>query len=329
MREAMAAAEVGDDVYYEDPTVNRLQEVVAALLGKEAGLFMPSGTMSNQVAVRTACRGREAICEADAHIFHYEMAAAAACSGIQLYPVPGKRGVLTWPDVEPAIRPVADYFPGTGLICVENTHNRAGGALFPLEVMAELGREARSRGIPVHLDGARLWNATVATGISLADYADCADSVSVCFSKGLGAPVGSCLCGTKDFVAAAVASRRTFGGAMRQAGVIAAGALYAVENNVKRLAEDHRRAAALAAGLNDMRDLVVEPPDTNIVMVDIEDPCIDAAGLVRELEAEGVLTHDMGPRRVRAVTHMGLEDDDVPRAIAAFEAAAARLRVGL
>ena len=329
MREAMARAEVGDDVYREDPTVNRLQELVAELLDKEAGLFMPSGTMSNQVALRTACRGSEAICEAGAHTFHYEMAAAAARSGIQLVPVLGNRGVLTWADVEGAIRPVADYFPRTGLICLENTHNRAGGTIFPLEVMADVGEKARARGIPVHLDGARLWNAAVASGVALSDYAACADSVSVCFSKGLGAPVGSCLCGTREFVEEAIMVRRSFGGAMRQAGVLAAAALYAVEHNVERLAEDHRRARSLAEDLAEMPTFAVEPPQTNIVMVDVADDAVAAPALADALQEDGVLVHAVGPRRIRAVTHLGLEDADIGRALKAFEDAVAKLRPGL
>ncbi len=326
MREEMARAEVGDDVYREDPTVNRLQELVAELLGKEAGLFMPSGTMSNQVAVKTACRGAEAICDAEAHTFHYEMAGAAARSGIQLVPVAGERGVLTWADVEGAIRPVADYFPRTGLICLENTHNRAGGTVYPLDVMADVGEKARARGIPVHLDGARLWNAAVATGVPLSAYAGCADSVSVCFSKGLGAPVGSCLCGTREFVEEAIMVRRSFGGAMRQAGVLAAAALYAVEHNVDRLADDHRRAGALAEGLADIAVFAVEPPQTNIVMVDVVDEGVAAAALTDLLEEAGISVHAVGPRRIRAVTHLDLDDADVERALRAFEDAVARLR---
>ena len=324
MRAEMARAEVGDDVYREDPTVNRLQEAVAELLGKGAALFMPSGTMSNQVAVKAACRGGEAICEAEAHTFHYEMAAAAARSGIQLVPVPGDRGVLTWADVEGAIRPVADYFPRTGLICLENTHNRAGGTIFPVDVMADVAGNARARGIPVHLDGARLWNAYVATGTPLSAYAAAADSVSVCFSKGLGAPVGSCLCGTREFVEEAIMVRRSFGGAMRQAGILAAAALYAVEHNVERLADDHRRARTLAEGLAGIPVFSVEQPETNIVMVDVTDDAFTASALAASLEEEGVLLHALGPRRIRAVTHLELDDADIERALGAFEDAVAR-----
>jgi threonine aldolase len=326
MRAEMARAEVGDDVYREDPTVNRLQEAVAELLGKESGLFVPSGTMSNQVAVKVACQGGEAICEAEAHTFHYEMAAAAARSGIQLVPVPGARGVLTWADIEAAIRPVADYFPRTGLVCLENTHNRAGGTIFPVDVMADVARNARARGIPVHLDGARLWNAYVATGTPLSAYAAAADSVSVCFSKGLGAPVGSCLCGSREFVEEAIMVRRSFGGAMRQAGTLAAAALYAVEHNVERLADDHRRARTLAEGLAGIPVFSVEAPETNIVMVDLADDAVTAPALAALLEEEGVLVHAFGPRRIRAVTHLELDDADIERALEAFGDAVARPR---
>jgi threonine aldolase len=326
MREAMARAEVGDDVYREDPTVNRLQDLVAAKLGKEAGLFMPSGTMSNQVAIKAACRGSEAVCEADAHTFHYEMAAAAARSGIQLVPVAGKRGVLTWADVEAAVRPRADYFPRTGLICLENTHNRAGGTIYPLEVMADVGERARGAGIPVHLDGARLWNASVATGVPLAAYAACADSVSVCFSKGLGAPVGSCLCGTRDFIEEAIMVRRSFGGAMRQAGILAAAALYAVEHNVERLADDHRRAQRLAEGVGQITGVRVEPPDTNIVMVDLEEGAGGGPAWEKALAEEGVGAHALDPRRIRAVANLDVDDAGIERAVEVWADVAARLR---
>lgn len=326
MREAMARAEVGDDVYREDPTINHLQELTAGLLGKEAGLFMASGTMSNQVAVGTACRGAEAICEAGAHTFHHEMAGAAARSGIQLVPVAAERGILTWAHIEPAIRPVADYYPRTGLICLENTHNSAGGVVFPLDVMADVAEKARALAIPVHLDGARLWNATVASGVPMSDYAACVDTVSVCYSKGLGAPVGSCLCGTREFVEEAIMVRRSFGGAMRQAGVLAAAALYAVEHNVERLAEDHRRARALAEGLAGMAVFTVEPPQTNIVMVDSVDDAVAAPALADLLQEDGVLVHPFGPYRIRAVAHLNLDDADVEYALRAFESAAAKLR---
>lgn len=318
MREAMAAAPVGDDVYGDDPTVNLLQEEVASLLGKEAGLFMPSGTMSNQVAIKTACRGGEAICEAGAHIFHYEMAAAASRSGIQLYPVGGEGGRLRWSDLEPAIRPATGYFARTGLICLENTHNRAGGTVQPLDFSREIKNRASQLGIPVHLDGARLWNAHVATGEEIAALAGVADTVSVCFSKGLGAPIGSCLCGSKEFVAEARLVRRSFGGGLRQAGVVAAAALYAVRNNIGRLEEDHRRAKALAAGVGDVGGFDVLAPETNIVMIDVLDDRFGAAELAGALARRGILVNAVGPRRLRAVTHLDVDDAQVARAVVAF-----------
>ncbi|UCH77561.1 MAG: aminotransferase class I/II-fold pyridoxal phosphate-dependent enzyme [Candidatus Coatesbacteria bacterium] len=326
MREAMSRAEVGDDVYGEDPTVNRLQEVVAGRLGQEAGLFMASGTMANQVAVGTACRGAEAIVEAESHLFHYEMAAAAARSGIQLYPVRGSGGVLTWADVAPAIRPAVEYLPRTGLIALENTHNRAGGKIYPVEAMAEIGAEARRRDIPVFLDGARLWNAGVATGLPLTAWTEHVDAVTVCFSKGLGAPVGSCLCGPADFIAAARGVRQSFGGAMRQVGIIAAAALYAVENNVERLAEDHHRARRLAEGIGQIAGMDVEPPDTNVVMVDVEEGAGDGASWERTLAEEGVGVHALGPQRIRAVTNLDVDDAGIERAVAVWEKVAGRLR---
>jgi threonine aldolase len=326
MREAMARAEVGDDVYGEDPTVNRLQEVVAGLLGQEAGLFMASGTMANQVAVGTACRGAEAIVEAESHLFHYEMAASAVRSGIQLYPVRGEGGVLTWADVAAAVRPVADYFPRTGLIALENTHNRAGGKIYPVEAMAEIGGEARKRGIPVFLDGARLWNAAIASGFPFTAWTEHVDAVTVCFSKGLGAPVGSCLCGRADFVAEAVEVRRSFGGAMRQVGIIAAGALYAVEHNVDRLADDHRRAQRLAEEVGQIAGMRVDLPDTNVVMVDVEEGAGDGASWEKTLAGEGVGVHALGPQRIRAVTNLDVDDAGIERAVEAWARVAERLR---
>lgn len=326
MRKAMAAAEVGDDVYGEDPTVNRLQEAVAELLGKEAGLYTASGTMSNQVAVGTACRGAEAIVDAESHLFHYEMAASAARSGIQLYPVRGQGGVLTWADVAVAIRPAVEYLPRTGLIALENTLNRAGGKIFPVEAMAEIGAEGRKRDIPVFLDGARLWNAAVATGLPLTAWAEHVDAVTVCFSKGLGAPVGSCLCGAADFIAEARGVRQSFGGAMRQVGVIAAAALYAVENNIERLADDHRRAQRLAEAVAQIAEMRVDPPDTNIVMVDLEESTGDGAAWEEALAEEGVGVHALGPRRIRAVANLGVDDAGIDRAIEAWTRVAGRLR---
>lgn len=305
MRRAMAEAAVGDDVYREDPTVERLQEMVAYLLGKEAALYVPSGTMSNQICLRTLTQmGDEVICHEDAHILHYEGGSAAALSALQLRPVSGDHGVLSPAAVEATIRPNSEHFAHTGAVEMENTHNRCGGTVWPLEAMRKVSALAKERGLKVHLDGARLWNAHVATGVSLADYAATADSVSVCFSKGLGAPVGSCLAGSYEFVERARNNRKRFGGAMRQAGIIAAGAVYALENNVERLVEDHQNAAILAEHLRGVPGVSIHHPvETNIVIADVG--LLGGAERVTEvLREEGVLCGVASPGRVRFVTHL-------------------------
>lgn len=317
MRREMAEAEVGDDGFGDDPTVNALQEEVAALLGTEDALFMPSGTMSNSVAVATLCRG-EAICEADAHIFYYELSASASRAGVQLIPIKGERGVLWWKDITPMIRPGPPKFNRTGLICLENTHNRAGGTIVPLDAIADVAHGARERKIPVHLDGARLWHAAVATGTPLSAYAAYADTVSVCFSKGLGAPIGACLCGPRATLVEARMVRSSFGGRLRQVGIVAAGARYALRHNIERLAEDHRRAGVLAEGLANIKGLAVEPPDTNIVMIDIAAADIQGPALEETLRSRGVWVVAIGPRRLRAVTHLDVDDDGIQKALTAF-----------
>ncbi len=250
MRRVMAGAEVGDDVYGEDPTVNRLQERVARLLGKEEALFVPSGTMGNQISIKVHTQaGDELIAERDAHIFQYETGGAAFLSSVQVHTVQGERGILTAGHVREAIRPEIYYMPRTRLICLENTHNRAGGSIYPLRVIEEIEALAREQKLKMHLDGARLWNACVATGISPATYAGFFDSVSVCLSKGLGAPVGSVIAGSKDFIDSARHYRKIFGGGMRQAGILAAAGLYALDHNIARLIEDHEKAKILAGAL--------------------------------------------------------------------------------
>jgi len=317
MRREMAEAEVGDDGFGDDPTVNALQEEVAALFGKEDSLFMPSGTMSNSVAVATLCRG-EAICEADAHVYYYELSAAACRAGVQLIPVKGNRGTLWWADVAPMVRPGPPRFNRTGLICLENTHNRAGGTIVPLEAIADVARGAREVGIPVHLDGARLWHAAIATGTPLSAYAAYADTVSVCFSKGLGAPIGACLCGPRDALVEARMVRSTFGGRLRQVGIIAAGARYALRYNLERLEDDHRRARTLADGLANVDGLSVETPDTNIVMIDITAPGVTAPAIEESLRAQGVWVVAIGPQRLRAVTHLDVDDAGIDKALSVF-----------
>jgi len=313
MRKAMAEAPVGDDVYREDPTVRELEEQVAALLGKEAALFVPSGTMSNQLCLRTLTRvGDEVICHEDAHILHYEGGSAAALSGLQLRPLAGENGVLLPDDVERAIRPPGEHFPRTGAVEMENTHNRCGGTVWPLPAMQAVAETAWARGVKVHLDGARLWNAHVATGVPLTAYAATADSVSVCFSKGLGAPVGSALAGTRDFVEEARRNRKKYGGAMRQAGIIAAGALYALKHNLERLCQDHENAVLLASYLREVPGLtIVHPVQTNIVIAEVTGLGAGAADVVEALRREGVLCGAAAPDRVRFVTHLDVSTESV------------------
>ena len=237
MRAAIAAAEVGDDVFNEDPTARRLEERVAAVLGKEAALFVPSGTMSNQIGIKTHTQpGDELLCEASCHIYNYEAGGPAVLSGVTCRTIEGDHGVLDVSQLEGKVRPVNDHLVRTRLVCLENTHNRGGGRIFPIEKVRAISQWAHKNGLIMHLDGARLWNAVVATGVPAKEWARHFDTVSVCFSKGLGAPIGSALCGPRDFITRARRVRKLFGGGMRQAGVAAAGALYALENHVERLA---------------------------------------------------------------------------------------------
>lgn len=316
MRRAMAEAPVGDDVYREDPTINLLQEKVAGLLGKEAALFVPSGTMSNQLCLRTLTRmGDEVIVHEDAHVLHYEGGSAAALSGLQLRPVAGAFGVLDPERVEEAVRPGGEHFPRTGAVEMENTHNRCGGTVWPLDSMEAVATVARAHGIGVHLDGARLWNAHKATGVPLQAYAATADSVSVCFSKGLGAPVGSALAGTRGFVEEARNNRKRYGGAMRQAGIIAAAALYALEHNLDRLVEDHENAALLAGYLHEIPGVeLIHPAQTNILIAQVSGLGVGAAQVVEALEGEGVLCGVAAPHRVRFVTHLDVSTKAVQMA---------------
>jgi threonine aldolase len=319
MRRAMAEAEVGDDVFGDDPTVKRLESLVAERLGKEAALFVPSGTMSNQVALFTASeRGDEVLCETGSHIISYEVAAPAIISGLLTHPIDGELGILTAAQIAAHIREPNIHCPRTRIVALENTHNRAGGTIYPLGVIQEIETLARKRGLWMHLDGARLWNAHVATGVSLDEYARPFDSVSVCLSKGLGAPVGSVLTGTRDFIAKARRTRKMFGGGMRQVGILAAAGIYALEHNISRLAEDHANARELAEQLNRMPGLTVnlKAAQTNIVAFDIDPAVITVADLVAKLAARGVLGIPFGPARVRFVTHLDVTAEDCRTAIA-------------
>jgi threonine aldolase len=311
MRGAMAEAELGDDVFGEDPTVNRLEEYVAEILGKEAAIYCPSGTMTNQIGVYVGTsRGDEVLLHEEAHIFNYEAGAPALLSGVQVRPVPGEGGVVAPETLRAAIRPENVHFPRPKLLCLENTHNVAGGKIFPIEEFATVADEARHLGLKVHLDGARLFNAEVATGIPAREWCEHAETVSVCSSKGLGAPVGSLLAGNEETIREARRARKAFGGGMRQAGVIAAASLYAFRHHVERLAEDHQRARRLAAGLADA-GYRVEAPETNIVLVHVE----DADEFLRALAEEGVLATPRHAETVRVCTHLDVGDEDIEAAI--------------
>lgn len=313
MRRAMLEAPVGDDVFGDDPTVNRLEEYVAELLGKEAALYCPSGTMTNQIGVYVAThRGDEVILHEDAHIFNYEAGAPALLSGVQVRPVPGEGGVVAPETLRAALRPENVHFPRPKLLCLENTHNVAGGRIFPLKEFAAVAAEAHRLGLKVHLDGARLFNAEAATRIPAREWCDHADTVSVCSSKGLGAPVGSLLAGDEETIREARRARKAFGGGMRQAGVIAAASLYAFEHHVERLAEDHERAKRLAAGLAEA-GYRVEPPETNILLVNVE----DANEFLRALAGAGVLATPHGARVVRLCTHLDVGDEEIDDAVKA------------
>ncbi len=316
MRRAMAEAEVGDDVFGEDPTVNLLQEKVAELLGKEAALFVPSGTMGNQICMNVHTDpGDEIICEAGSHVLNFESGSMAFLSGAQPRPIIGQRGVFTVDQVREAMRAPAYYLPRTRLIVIENTHNLAGGTIFPLDEIRRIADFARSHDLRMHLDGARLWNASVATGISLNEYSRYFDSVSVCLSKGLGAPVGSVIVGSKEFIQKAHRLRKQLGGGMRQVGILAAAGIHAIEHNLTRLEEDHRKArrfAEIVAGARGIR-LDIETVQTNIVVMDIEGEAT-APELIERLAAKGVLLVPMGAKKLRAVTHLDVSMQEVETA---------------
>jgi threonine aldolase len=323
MRRAMAEAEVGDDVLDGDPTVRRLEEHVAAMLGKEQALFFPSGTMANQAAIWVlAERGTEIYADAGAHVVHYEMAATAAIGGVQLRVVAPSGDVMTAEDLEQTLRPPSKHAPRASLICVENTHNGAGGRVTPLPALRAIREIAIERGIPVHLDGARLWNAAESSRTPLDAFADCADTVMVSFSKGLGAPVGAALAGSARVIEAAHGARKRFGGGMRQSGILAAGALHGLSFHLSRLAEDHEHARLFASALEGMHGIRVVPPDTNIVMLDMPSG-VDALAIVHAAALDNVLLTPWSRTRIRAVTHL---DVNVSGVLKAAEAVGAAMR---
>ncbi|MFN3151044.1 threonine aldolase family protein [Bremerella sp.] len=307
MRQFMAQAEVGDAVIDIDPTTERLEKLTAEMLGKEAAIFMPSGSMTNQIAIRLHCQpGDEFLCEENCHVYNYEQAAFAQLSGVVARTLPGEHGVLSPEQFEGTVRPENDHLVRTKLVCLENTHNRGSGKVQPFDVFQKITNWAGENGLKTHLDGARLFNAAAATGISVADWSAMFDTVSVCFSKGLGAPVGSALAGPADFIKQAKRARKLFGGGMRQSGIIAAGALFALQNNVSRLSEDHEKSAKLADSIRQTEGLRldVDPVETNIVIFSIDQQLGTAAQLQAALAERGVKVLSVAPQKIRMVTHL-------------------------
>jgi threonine aldolase len=319
MRRAIADAVVGDDVFGDDPTVQELERRVAREAGKEAALFVPSGTMGNQLAIRVQTqRGDQVLIEADSHVNLYEQGGISANSGCFPHAVHAERGVIQPEHVEEALSEPDEHVARLSLVCLENTHNVAGGAIVPLERMRATAATAHAHGLGVHLDGARLWNASVATGVPIAEWAAVADTVMMCFSKGLGAPIGSILAGPARHIHEARRARKLWGGGMRQVGILAAACLYALDHHVARLADDHRRARTLAAGIAEVPGTSVPAPDTNLVFFRLESDALDPAAVLAGLEARGVRMSQYGPRLLRAATHLDVDDRGIARAVEAF-----------
>ncbi|MBS1261658.1 MAG: L-allo-threonine aldolase [Calditrichaeota bacterium] len=319
MRRVIAETEVGDDVFAEDPTIRRLEERTAELLGKERALYVPSGTMANQIALAVLAKpGDEIFCSEKAHIFNHEAGSPSIIARAQLHPLPGERGIFTRPDVEKRLRPEDHHFPPSAIIEIENTSNGGGGSVWPLDTVKDLRALAVERGMRTHLDGARLFNAAVASGVPEAEWSAHADTVAVCFSKGLGAPVGSAIAGSAEMIEEAHRWRKRLGGGMRQAGIIAAGALYALEHHRELLADDHRRARRLAEELNrhDNVEVDLEGVHTNIVWLNFLDG--RAFELMEALAARGIGVIAFSPDRMRLVTHLDVDDGGVERALQAF-----------
>lgn len=318
MRAAMAAAEVGDDVYGEDPTVNRLEERAAEVCGKQAALFVPTGTMGNTIAIKLHTKhGEEVICDARAHVMDWELAMMAWFSGCLARPVPTLNGILTWKQIEPALRPKGPHNAPTTLISLEDTHNMGGGTVYPQHDMDEICAEAHARGLRVHVDGARVFNASVASGTPVARIVRDADTVMFCLSKALGAPVGSMLAGSAEAIADARLYRKRLGGGMRQAGVLAAAGLVGLEDSPARLAEDHRNARLLAEGLAELPGIAVDAAlvQTNIVIFDITGLGITTAEFSKRLKARGVLANGINASHMRMVTHVDVTRADCERVV--------------
>ena len=318
MKQAMSSAPLGDDVLGDDPTVKALEEKIAGILGKEAALFTPSGTMANQLAIRSVCEpGDEIIAHRDSHIIHYETGAPAALSGCMIATLEGEGGLFDAHDLAAAVRGTDDHNPVDRMLIVENTHNRGGGTCWDLAGFEEVAGSARNSGLHVHVDGARLFNAVTAGGYRAAEFCRSADTVSVCFSKGLGAPVGSALVGPRELITRARRFRKMFGGTMRQSGMLAAAAIHALDHNLDRIEEDHGNARILAGMVEELDGVTLGSPPaqtpTNMVFFSLEEGS-DAASFCRCLEHEGVLMIPMGPRRVRAVTHLDVDRRDIEAA---------------
>ena len=307
MRAVMADAEVGDDVFDEDPTVHRLQDRVAEMLGKEAALFVPSGTMANQICVRVHTRpGDEMICETTSHVYVWEAGGAATLSGVTSRTIDGDYGVLDLEQLKGLIRPANEHYTRSRLVTLENTHNRGGGRVYPLDKVRSISDWAHSNDLAMHLDGARIWNAHIASGIPLPELCKPFDSVAVCFSKGLGAPIGSAVVGSKEFIFQARRARKLYGGHTRQVGIIASAALHALENHLARLADDHRNAKVLAEAVTDTPGLRLDPPyvETNLVWFEVDPDLAPAPLIATRLREKGILVHPAGPTTLRACTHL-------------------------
>ncbi len=331
MRRAMAEAEVGDDVYGEDPTVNRLERRAAEIFGREAAIFVPSGTMGNQIAIKVHTQpGQEIICEERGHIFNFEMAMLSHFSGCLARPVPAPDGILSWERIQRSIAPKIYYRAQTGLVSLENTHNMAGGTVYPPEVFDDICERAHQAGLPVHLDGARIFNAATALGKPVAEISKPADSVMFCLSKGLGAPVGSLLVGGRAFIDRARVYRKSLGGGMRQAGVLAAAGLIALEKMPARLADDHANARFLAAGVAQIPGIALDPNKvmTNILVFNVAGTGMSSFDISKKLAEQGVLASGIDAEQIRMVTHMDVDRAGCARALAAVRAICSGRRAG-
>ena len=323
MRQAIIASELGDDVFQDDPTVNRLEELAAKRLGKEAALLVPSGTMANLVSILTHCdRGAEVILGNKAHTYKYEKGGISAYGGIHSTQIPNQDdGTMILEDIKAAIRGKDVHFPETRLICLENTHNVCGGAPLSVAYMKEVADLAREHDIKIHIDGARIFNAAVAQGVNVQELVQDADTMSFCLSKGLAAPVGSIICGSKDFIDQARGIRKGLGGGMRQAGIIAAAGIVALETMVDRLQEDHTNARLLAEGIADLHGIILDPEliKTNIIYFDLADTAMESADFLAVLSTKGIQFFDTGPRRFRMVTHHGITAEDILYTVESFK----------